>query len=50
MFAIQMYRNPVQRAVCLLLAAFIVTSTLATSAIGLQAWERNAVAEFAKNA
>jgi hypothetical protein len=50
MFAIQMYRDPVQRAVCLFLAACIVTSTLASGAIGVLAAERNAAAAFVKNA
>jgi hypothetical protein len=50
MFAIQMYNNPVQRAVCMFLAAFIVMSTLATGAIGVQAVERSAAAAFVKRA
>jgi hypothetical protein len=43
MFAIQ-NRNPVQRAVCLLLAGFIVSVGLATGALGMHVAERNAVA------
>ena len=48
MFAVQMYRDPIQRAVCLLLAAFIVSSSLASGAIGLQALERSTAAAVVK--
>jgi hypothetical protein len=44
MFANQQNRNPVQRAVCLVLAAFIVTTGLATGAFGMHVAERNASA------
>ena len=44
MFAIQQNRNPVQRATCLLLAACIVSVSLATGALGMHVAERNAVA------
>ncbi len=44
MFAIQQNRNPVQRAVCLTLAGFIVSIGLATGAFGLHVAERNASA------
>ena len=40
----QQNRNPVQRAVCMLLAAFIVTVGLATGALGMHVAERNAAA------
>jgi hypothetical protein len=42
MFAIQQNRNPVQRAVCLVLAGFIVSIGLATGAFGIHVAERNA--------
>jgi hypothetical protein len=38
------HSNPVQRAVCMLLAAFIVSTGLATGALGMQLAERNASA------
>ena len=44
MFAIQQNRNPVQRAVCLTLAGFIVSTGLATGAFGMHVAERNATA------
>jgi hypothetical protein len=44
MFAIQQNRNPVQRAVCLTLAGFIVSIGLATGALGMHVAERNASA------
>jgi hypothetical protein len=44
MFAIQQNRNPVQRAVCLTLAGFIVSIGLATGALGMHIAERNAAA------
>ena len=50
MFAIQLQRNPVQRVVCMLLAACIVTSMLTTGAVFLQALERSAAAEFTQHA
>ena len=50
MFAIQMNRNPVQRTVCMLLAAFIVSTGLATGAFGMHVAEHNAVATFTKQA
>ena len=46
MFAIQMHRNPLQRAVCLFLAACIVSSTLAAGAATFQSAEDRAVAAF----
>lgn len=42
MFANEVNRNPVQRAVCLVLAAFIVSIGLATGAAGMHVAERNA--------
>jgi uncharacterized membrane protein YgdD (TMEM256/DUF423 family) len=44
MFAIQQNRSPVQRVVCLTLAAVIVSVGLATGAFGLHVAERNASA------
>lgn len=44
MFAIQQNRSPVQRAVCLTLAGFIVGVGLVTGALGMQVAERNAAA------
>lgn len=38
------HSNPVQRAVCMLLAALIVSTGLATGALGMQVAERNASA------
>jgi hypothetical protein len=49
MFAIQQNRNPVQRTVCTLLAAVIVTIGLATGALGMHVAERNAVAAVVKH-
>jgi hypothetical protein len=49
MFAIQQNRSPVQRAVCLVLAGFIVSIGLATGAFGMHVAERNAVAVVAKH-
>jgi hypothetical protein len=49
MFAIQQNRNPVQRAVCLVLAGFIVSIGLATGAFGMHVAERNAAAVVAKH-
>lgn len=46
MFAIQMYRDSLQRAVCLFLAACIVSSTLAAGALTFQSAEDRAVAAF----
>jgi hypothetical protein len=48
MFATQRHRNVVQRAVCMLLAAFIVSTGLATGALGMHVAERNAVSAVAK--
>ena len=48
MFVNQQNRNPVQRAVCLLLAGFIVSIGLATGALGMHVAERNAVAAVAE--
>lgn len=50
MFAIQQNRSPVQRAVCLTLAGFIVSIGLATGALGMHVAERNAVATWVKQA
>jgi hypothetical protein len=44
MFAIQQNRNPLQRAVCLTLAGFIVSIGLAAGAFGVHVAERNASA------
>ena len=44
MFANETNRNPVERAVCMVLAAFIVSVGLATGALGMHVAERNAVA------
>ena len=44
MFATRQNRNPVQRAVCLTLAGFIVSIGLATGAFGVHVAERNAFA------
>jgi hypothetical protein len=44
MFVNQQNRNPVQRAVCLVLAGFIVSVGLATGALGMHLAERNASA------
>jgi hypothetical protein len=49
MFAIQQNRNPVQRAVCLVLAGFIVSIGLATGALGMHVAERNAAAVVVKH-
>lgn len=48
MFAITMYRNNVQRAVCLFFAACIVSSSLAAGAIGAQSLEREAYEAFSQ--
>lgn len=50
MFAIQMYRNTAQRAVCMFLAACIVSCALAAGAIGAQAIERDAYEQFSQRA
>jgi hypothetical protein len=50
MSAIQMNRNPVQRTVCMLLAAFIVSTGLATGALGMHIVERDAAAALVKHA
>lgn len=44
MFATQKNRTPVQRTVCTLLAALIVTTGLATGAFGVHVVERDAAA------
>lgn len=44
MTAINENRSPVQRTVCMLLAAIIVTTGLATGAFGLHVVERDAAA------
>jgi hypothetical protein len=49
MFAIQQNRNTVQRAVCMLLAAVIVSTGLATGAFGMHVAERNATAAVVKH-
>jgi hypothetical protein len=49
MFASQQSRNPVQRAVCLVLAGFIVSIGLATGALGMHVAERNAAAVVVKH-
>ena len=43
-------RSPVERAVCMALAAFVVTLGLATGALGMHVAERNAVAAVVKQA
>jgi hypothetical protein len=43
-------RTPVERAVCLVLAAFIVSVGLATGALGMHVAEHNAVAALVKQA
>ena len=43
-------RSPAERAVCMVLAAFIVTVGLATGALGMHVAERNAVATWVKQA
>ena len=43
-------RTPVERAVCMVLAAFIVTLGLATGALGMHVAEHNAVAALVKQA
>jgi hypothetical protein len=50
MFANQVNRSPVQRAVCTVLAAFIVSVGLATGALGMHVAERNAVAAWSQQA
>ena len=50
MFANEANRNPVQRAVCMVLAAFIVSVGLATGALGMHVAERNAVAAYVQQA
>ena len=50
MTTIQMFPNAVQRAVCLFLAAVIVSCGLAAGAFGAQLVERNAAAEYAQRA
>ena len=49
MFATTQNRNTVQRAVCMLLAAFIVSTGLATGAFGMHVAERNAVSAVVKH-
>ncbi len=49
MFANQQNRNPVERTVCLLLSAVIVSIGLATGALGMHVAERNAVAAVVKH-
>jgi hypothetical protein len=49
MFATQRNRNTVQRAVCMLLAAFIVSTGLATGALGMHVAQRNAVDAVVKH-
>lgn len=46
----QVNRSPVERAVCMVLAAFIVSVGLATGAFGMHVAERNAVATWVKQA
>jgi hypothetical protein len=48
MFANEVNRNPVQRAVCMVLAACIVSVGLATGALGMYVAERTAVATWIK--
>jgi hypothetical protein len=43
-------RSPVERAVCMVLAAFIVSVGLATGALGMHVAQQNAVATFVKQA
>ena len=49
MFATQQNPSPAQRAVCTVLAAFIVSIGLATGALGMHVAERNAVAAVVKH-
>jgi hypothetical protein len=46
----KMNRSPVERAVCMVLAAFIVSVGLATGALGMHVAEHNAVAAMVKQA
>lgn len=46
----QPHRSPVERAVGMVLAAFIVSVGLATGALGMHVAERNAVATWVKQA
>lgn len=46
----KMNRSPVERAVCMVLAAFIVSVGLATGALGMHVAEHNAVAASVKQA
>ena len=43
-------RTPAERAVCMALAAFIVTVGLATGALGMHVAQQNAVATLVKQA
>jgi hypothetical protein len=49
MFATTQNRNTVQRTVCTLLAALIVSTGLATGALGMHVAERNAVSAVVKH-
>jgi hypothetical protein len=48
--ATQMNRSPVERAVCMVLAAFIVSVGLAAGALGMHVAEHNAVATLQQQA
>ena len=50
MFAISLKRDPLQNAVCLLLAAAIVSVSLACGALGVQSLESRAVATLSQAA
>ena len=49
MFATQRNRSTVERTVCTLLAALIVSTGLATGALGMHVAERNATAAVVKH-
>jgi hypothetical protein len=49
MFATTQNRSTVQRTVCTLLAALIVSTGLATGALGMHVAERNAVSAVVKH-
>jgi hypothetical protein len=48
MFAIQLYRDSFQSAVCMFLAAVIVSSSLAVGALGVHVAEQDAIAAMAR--
>lgn len=47
MFSIQLYRDAVQSTVCMLLAAVIVSASLAVGAFGLHSLEQRAITTVA---